>query len=72
MPSPASRESMTLVSSWLQNGQCIRLAYLPSLVDGETSGTARDLPRTRRTFGSADGIEDVGDPAGHLLDLGFA
>src|SRR5450432_2097239 len=73
-PSAASRESVTLVSTWPQKGQCIACPGQGSIRVHREPATQLDHLRPYpldRAVGAA-GVENVRDPAGHLADLGLA
>src|SRR5262245_33565052 len=69
-PSPASRESVTFVSSWLQNGQCTSGAPANSRVDG-MAPAERDhrIAHAPDRGVVAHRVEDVGDQAADLARL---
>src|SRR5262245_28378856 len=71
-PSPASRESMTFVSSKLQNGQCMRLFGTLSPVHGESRAQlAHGAPYARYFTVAAARVEHVRDPTADSADLGL-
>src|ERR1700722_7558967 len=70
-PSAASRESVTLVSTWPQKGQCIDCPDQGSIRVNREAAAQLDHLRPHALDGAvgAAGIEDVGYPAADLADL---
>src|ERR1700719_5133217 len=71
-PSPARRESITLVSVWPQNGQCIGTTHRSLAIDRESMADCHYLGAgtLQRSF-IAQMIQHIGDPVRQLLCLGF-
>src|SRR5450755_982137 len=72
-PSAASRESVTLVSTWPQKGQCIDCADQDSIRVYRKPATQLDYlrPHALNRDIAAAGIENVRDPARDLADFGL-